>query len=117
MNAQQNQSRTEHFLLWVALMAGPVLWLLQLHANYWLVSWACSNSNRIPLFIGSATFLALVVLSLVLSIRCYRRQPTGNEGLELQKFMSSLGILLNILFAFIIITQGVPILIIDPCKS
>src|SRR4051794_20059194 len=117
MNGQETQSRTEHFLLWLALLAGPVLWLLELQANYWLVSWACSISNRTPLFISSAIFFALVASSLVLSIRCYRRHPAKQENFELQRFMSSLGILLNILFAFIIVAQGMPILIIDPCKS
>lgn len=117
--------------LWFVGLAGPTLWMLQLLANYVLVSIACRTglaSGEILgidgvhlLLMGIMLGLALVVLYAGLTaFRIARRVGVDEErgagaSLTRRRFMAFAGVLYSILFAIGIIWSGLPAFFVSPC--
>ncbi|HWE49420.1 MAG TPA: hypothetical protein VG273_06505 [Bryobacteraceae bacterium] len=57
-------------LLWIALLAGPIVWLISFLANFALAPLACSKSWKPALF---AVSLAAMALTLVLGGLAHRQ--------------------------------------------
>jgi hypothetical protein len=118
---QDAEVRRQDFLLWVAILSGPILWLVQFQARYSLVAWTCSSDKSFVLPIIGIVFLLLAagggVLSWRIWVRTGRTWPEDVTGLPLGRvqFMSILGVMLNTLFALIIIAQIIPDFIFGPC--
>lgn len=117
--------------LWFVGFAGPVLWSLQLLANYVLVSLACRTgviggevlgiAGVHLLLIGIMLALALVVLYAGLTaFRIARRIGINEESgaiasLTRRRFMAFAGVLYSIMFAIGIIWSGLPAFFVTPC--
>jgi hypothetical protein len=107
--------------LWFAFLGGPVAWTAHLLASYPLVSVACR--------LGSATPLHLITLSTALIAAAaaltgwvgYRRVrdaqgPAGmGDALARARFMALGGVFIGGLFTFVILVEGLPPLLHDPC--
>jgi TRAP-type C4-dicarboxylate transport system permease small subunit len=85
------------------------------------VAWTCSSDKSFVLPIIGIVFLLLAagggVLSWRIWIRAGRTWPEDVTGLPLGRvqFMSILGVMLNTLFALVIIAQIIPDFIFGPC--
>jgi hypothetical protein len=119
-------NRTEKrnpLLLWIGLLGGPLTWLIQFEINYILVRWACSTHQLSIFHIISGTFLILALATAMLSWFELKhfisdRNPNSNESITgMYRFMAILGILSSVLFGLLILSQAIPVLIIDPCFS
>jgi hypothetical protein len=103
---------------WAGLALGPGAWMVSTQANYAAVPWICAHRiNFVP-----AAALALVLIALLgslLSWRSYRVEPEpaadGRGGVP-HHLLAFVGVLLGILFALVIATQGAAALVLTGCE-
>jgi hypothetical protein len=113
--------RQGYLLLWVGVLLAPIAWLIQFEIRYSLVAAVCENNTRIPLYIISGVFFAIMALGGVLSWRNWVREgkasPTDKRGdpHERNLFLSLLGILTSGLFALILVAQTIASVMVNPC--
>lgn len=126
----QDQAR----VLWLDLLSGPVIYSVYFLAGYLLVDIAC-HANLLAYTVLGLSLISVVVLGLTLvalalslyaSFVTYRRwkrmrgtsewddeRGRLTEGPE--QFMTFGGLLLNALFAFLILVTGISALVLWPC--
>lgn len=123
-------------MLWVQLLAGPVLWSVHFLISYFLVELSCQTGwsftllglSGLSFILILLTVLALIATALF-SLKSYHswKGIDGNRSLreELREssrwsegpveFMYLTGFLLSILFTVAIIAVGVPVIFLQPC--
>ncbi len=67
-------------ILWIAFLAGPVIWLTSFLANFVLAPLACSNSWKPALFAVSVTAIVLTSISGSLAWRQWQRLGSQIPG-------------------------------------
>jgi hypothetical protein len=99
--------------LWLALFAGPVAWTLHLLVSYALVKVACEANVALLLHLVTLATLALAVLGLAIAVRAYglRWQPPRTAS----DFLWVTSMLVNLVFAFGILMEGLPNAVVSPC--
>lgn len=108
------------FLLWTGWAIGPLVWILHLSVVYLLAPWACESGSDTPLYVVTAIALALalggILLNWTLWARAGRQWADDAAGpTPRSRFMSLVGLLSNTLFLFVILAQGIPIVILGAC--
>ena len=123
--------------LWFGVLAGPVLWFVQLYVNYqWEELEACSPSAtdrgvvlgigvRAWVFLVNAVVTAVVLAALAGSVRCYRRTGAVEAGgvltTEHQRgvahWMAVAGIANSILFLLLIVVGFAPAIVLKTCQT
>ena len=132
-----SEQKSNSFMLWIQLLAGPLLWSAHFLLSYMLVETFCQMGwNFNILGIHGLSFLVilftiLAVLGTVLfSLRSYRYWKTMHADHSLRDqfqqnalwfkgpvdFMYFSGFLLSVLFAITILMVGVPALFLRPCS-
>lgn len=106
--------------LWFGLLGGAVAWTLHLLAVYAVAEWGCVMTAPRPGLRGESP----VVLMIVVSVACLllagaaaavaygslrRVRGSSGERSGVQAFMAYTGLISNGLFAFVIVSQAVPI--------
>src|SRR5262245_35819229 len=114
MTAQEQPYTATAPSLWIGLFAGPSAFLLELQINYMLVPWACSTGNHSVLQLVVIAALALAVVGGIAAFRA-RRLYAGEPALSYARFMAGLGSMLSALSFLLIVAQGVPAFILNPC--
>src|SRR4051794_12071882 len=111
------------WLLWGGVLAGPIAWLVQFQIRYSLVPWVCTRHKPFVLHTVAGVFLLLVVVAGIFCWRTWvmagKQWPTETESGPKARnvFLSLLGMLTSSLFALLIIAQGIPAFILDPCQD
>ncbi len=111
-------SQRDAALLWTGIMAGPFLWFLQQQLCFVLVPGVCGHGGVIWLHTVTLVCLAGTVVAGLVASRYWRREsrrPDPTAGQQRVRFMSALGILSSLFFAALIIAQGIPNFLLDPC--
>ncbi|MFP5260606.1 MAG: hypothetical protein ACLGJB_01720 [Blastocatellia bacterium] len=108
--------------LWAGLFAAPVAWLVELQLHYMLVPWACSTGRHFVLHLITVAALLVAVVGGVLAWQGWRQSgpgwPDGSGGpAPRSRFMAVTGLLLSALFFFVILAQGIPIFVLNPCQQ
>ena len=109
-------------VLWFAVLAGPLAWMLGLNAEYSLVRVACAKQNM--LYLHSVSLLTLL-LALAGGFVAWREwQRTGREwpdeepgAIPRSRFMVALGLLGSALFSVTILAQWAANLFFNPCMA
>jgi hypothetical protein len=121
--------------LWFGLSGAPLLWSVQLMANYALVAHACFPSSiplATPLFGGLWTLVLVISLvaaavSLAAGATAWRswrsteaERPGGHEhlletGAGRTRFMALAGMLVSGLFLIGVIMNTIPLFLVPPC--
>jgi hypothetical protein len=123
-------------LLWIQLLAGPVLWSVHFLLSYLLVEAACQAGwdfrllgfNGLSFIVIVLTVLAVIGTGLF-ALRSYRGWKDLHEDRSLRDefrdssywfegpldFMYFSGLLLSILFAVTILMVGLPAIFLQPC--
>jgi nicotinamide riboside transporter PnuC len=126
--AQATES-TEHLrtgrgiaVLWFAVLAGPLAWMLGLNAQYSLVRVACAKNNMLYLHAVSVLPLLLAASGGWVAWREWRRTGRawpGEEGgtMARSRFMVALGLLGSALFTLAILAQWIASFFLNPCMG
>jgi hypothetical protein len=107
--------------LFAANLAAPLAWLLFLQTEYALVPWACRHGSRHPpaLYAVAATAFATAAASALLAWREWRLggRGLGDDGPPAGRiaFMALTGLGVSVLFALVILSASLPMLIFAPC--
>ena len=123
--------------LWFGVLAGPILWFVQLNVNYqWEEFEACSSSatdRGVVLGVGVRTLVvlvntaitAVVLAALAGAVRCYRRTAVVEAGgvrttermRDIAHWMALAGIVNSVLFLLLIVVGYAPAIILEPCQA
>jgi hypothetical protein len=119
---QQYFSQTRGILaLGSGFFVGPFSFLLHLQLNYMLVSWACVTGRSFVLHLVTLGTVLLIAGGGLLAWRSWqetgREWPNDSDGVvPRSRFLAVLGLLLSMLFLFIIIAQWMATLVLSPCQ-
>ena len=123
--------------LWFGVLAGPILWFVQLNVNYqWEEFEACSSSatdRGVVLGIGvrtlvllvNAVITAVVLAALVGAVRRYRQTAVMEAGgvrasehhRDIAHWMAFAGIINSVLFLLIIVVGYAPAIMLKTCQT
>jgi hypothetical protein len=104
---------------WAGLALGPASWALNTQINYALVNWECSGGKNLLAVI--AAVLAVVSLAGALSSwMAWRRYdawgvPVPEQDGHPYRLLSAIGVGFGILFAIVIVMQGIAGIFLEPC--
>jgi hypothetical protein len=111
--------------LWFGVLAGPLLWVVQLYVNYqWEEVLACSpaaTDRGVVLGIGVRAWVvmvntvstAVVLVALAGSLRRYRRAGM----VPVAHWMALAGIANSVLFLLFIVVGYLPAIVLRPCQT
>jgi hypothetical protein len=107
------------WLLWLAVVGGPLVWAFDLLTAYWLVYHVCHTGNMLPLYVETVVALALGLAVIVLAWRMLSRFPdahrSGAQPGDRARFMAATGIGTSVLFFLIVLAAAVPRVVLTPC--
>jgi hypothetical protein len=101
------------------IFLGPAAWVLNTQLSYAIVPWVCAHgSNIVP---AAAIVGALIALAgCFLSWRAWTAQESGpsgeRDGGRPHRFVAGMGTLMGVLFAAVILLQGVAGLVFQGCE-
>ena len=99
--------------LWLAFFAGPAAWTLHELVSYGLVGVACATGFGLVLHLVSLACLVLVAGGVWLVVRSQRlRLEPPADATDL---LALSALLLNGLFAFAILMEALPNVVVSPC--
>jgi hypothetical protein len=108
--------------LWLAILIGPLAWLVYLQTAYALVPWACKRptGGMIVLLGAGVLALALSTAGLVAAWQAWRRvdrtsDVTGQVTAR-TRFMALAGIGTSALFVLVVVAGMLPLLLLAPCE-
>jgi hypothetical protein len=112
---------TRDFVLWIGILAGPIVWLVSFEASFALVPWACLFQAKLALYSVRILALALAAGSGVLAWRQWndlgRDVPGDSAGaLPRSRIMALGGVLLSSLFFLVILAQAIPEVMLQACE-
>ena len=109
-------------VLWFAVLAGPLAWMLGLNAEYGLVRVACAKQNMLYLHSVSLLTLLLALAGGLVAWREWKR--TGREwageepgAIPRSRVLVALGLLASALFSLTILAQWVASFFFNPCMA
>jgi hypothetical protein len=111
--------------LWFAFLGGPIAWSAHLLASYPMVSVACRMGTAAPLHAITAITAALAAASALAGLLAYRRVRDGGQGgvgggvgdrYARARFMAIAGMVIGGFFTFVILVEGLPPALQDPCQ-
>lgn len=117
---QEFSSRRGVLLLWTGWAIAPLAWALHLSISYLLVPWVCATESDFLLYLVTGAALLIAAAGVFLNWQIWERLgmrwSDDEEGVSPRsRFMSLVGLLINVLFFFVIVAQGVPVLVLPPC--
>lgn len=108
-------------LLWVGWVIGPVAWALHLLISYVLVTWVCESGHHWTLHVTTLVTLVMSLIGAWLTWRQWsvagRQWPGGNDSRSSSRiqFMAVGGLMLSVLSALLIVTEGIPNFFLGAC--
>ena len=118
---------------WYTLLAGPVIWTVYFAVVYVLAEFGCRGgwlAGRLGGYPAASVVsvvltLAALAVAGVATFRIWRRwqavrgrRAAGAEWSQVEergRFMVLAGLMLGLLFTYLILLTGVPALLLDPC--
>jgi hypothetical protein len=113
------ESRRDMIELWVGILTGPMLWFAQQQICFVIVPWVCDHGGVIWLHVVSVVCLLGTVASGWLALSHWRRERSRENpsaGEQRVRFMSTLGMFSSLFFGALIVAQGIPNFLLDPCQ-
>lgn len=106
---------------WLGLLTGPIIFLINLQANFTMVSWVCATHNYWAFHLAHAMSIALVSWSILLSWRAYARTGQGVPGEEgdaadRERFVSVMGLIVGSFSILSLIAHWIPNFLLGACQ-
>lgn len=112
--------------LWFTFLGGPLAWSAHLLSSYPLVPLACERGSVVVLNLvtaGTAMVALAAAAAGYYALRRLRRAGPAVEGGEggeaprRARFMARVGVWISLLFVFVILVEGLPPILQDPCTG
>ena len=110
--------RRADFLLWTAMLVGPIAAGINTVVGYTVAHWVCDVNHKSTSFLVSAIDLLLCLAGLLLAVVLFRqfsRAPEDQPEHGRRAFMAQLGILLSTFSLLVVIAGTLAALILQPC--
>lgn len=106
--------------LWVGFLGGPAVWFFHLVVSYSLVRYVCFTGAMWLMHLTTAVSLLAVGAVIGLAWRNWqqagRPMDAGGEGMEgRSRFMALIGLLFAVSSLLLVVVQGAPNFVLDPC--
>jgi uncharacterized membrane protein len=105
--------------IWLALLAAPLLVLLNLTIIYALVVPACADQNTLPLHVFSVASLLLCLLFTFMAWRQWQQLDTpavaDDDASVRQNFLPAVASISGLLSSLVIAAQWIPQWVLSPC--
>ena len=106
--------------LWTSVLAGPVVFLVNMEVNYVMTSWACDSGNTWALHVAHLIALVIVVAAGLLGLTLWRRSgphwPDAAGGSEARsRMLAAVGTLGCALFAVSIVAEWIAVMVLGSC--
>jgi hypothetical protein len=106
----------------IGVFLAPVMFLVNLVVTYVFVDWSCRSAGPLPIHLMNLGCLLLAIYGAVKSYRNWsaagREWPHQMGGvIGRTRFLGLIGTFFSAYFAIAIIAQGIPALLIGPCRS
>jgi hypothetical protein len=115
-------------VLWIALVGGGVAWMLRFLV-VWIISefgcigaqpaWSTGLGTAVVMMLASLPFIALAGFATFLSYRAYRADDAPrSDHSETQLFFAKTGLIVNPLFAAIMLVESIPMFFfLNECRA
>lgn len=121
MSKQKAKDNSSRWQLPFGFFAGPILWGLQIIVGYGLVTVACMNRNKLPVYLTIGISALIVLVAAVLAYRAWG--ASSNESLlvasdqaqETPAFWAVSGLVVSTLFFLLILATFVAGIFLSPC--
>lgn len=106
--------------LWVGVLAPPLAWLIQLQANYSVVTTNCQRARPVLLHGLMLVALGLLGVGALMAWRAWKQvrgEPASleSEGPGRARFMAIFGLVESAFFTLVILATSLSTFILDPC--
>ncbi len=121
MNNQSTSDPTRKWILPFGLLAGPVLWGLQILVGYGLASLSCTLDNKLPVYFLIFLSALIVLAAAILTFQAWRTGASDsfsseiNQTRESSTFWTVAGFVLSVLFFVLILATGITAVFLSPC--
>ena len=108
-------------VLWLAVLTGPIIWMISFGANFALVPWACTLKWKPALYAVSTLAFAISAGSAYVAWHEWRRlgrELPGEAGgaIPRSRALASGGVVLSVMFALVITSQAIVEVILGACE-
>jgi hypothetical protein len=106
--------------LWTSVLAGPVVFLVNMEVNYVMTDWACESGTTWALHVAHLIALVIVVAAGLLGLSLWRRvgpewPDPGGGSASRSRLLAALGTLGCALFAVSIVAEWIGVVILGSC--
>ena len=106
---------------WIALLAGPIVFLVNLQANFTAVPWVCATGNYWLLHTIHTIGLALILGAGLVAHRVWQTSGGGasSEGADVKSrehFLGLLGVMGAALSVALLLAQWYPEFVLGACQ-
>jgi hypothetical protein len=113
--------RNRDTIITLALLTGPLVWMLSFAVGVAFSGWTCSSRSKLPLYVASAMSLLLTGWAMIAAWRQWLAAGKGVPGetageLARTRALAIGGIGLNGLFLIVAIGQTIPQLLLGGCE-
>jgi len=119
--AEQLRQPGEILRLWIGVLTGPLVALLEQEVQYLLVPGACAGGRELPLHVTALIALLLIAGAGLGAAREFRRagQVADESGgpRARSRFMAAVGVLTSIVFALVIAAHWLAVVILGVCRT
>jgi hypothetical protein len=112
---------TRDLLLWIGVLAGPMLWLFSFEAKLYWNTWTCASQTKVALFLVALVAFLLTAGAGLLAWRQWNelgKQSPGEAGnaLERSRLMALGGLVFSAGFCMVIVAQAIPDMLLEVCQ-
>lgn len=121
MTKQRTELNRGRWQLPFGFFAGPILWGLQILVGYGMVTVACTNGNKLPVYltVGIAGLIVLVAGAMAYQAWTSRGDDSilveTEQAQETPVFWAVSGFLVSTLFFLLILTTAIAAIFLSPC--
>ena len=103
--------------IWIGVLAGPILWLISMEAQFALAPWICAWNWRFVPFAVAAAAAAHCGLRVdkLASMAAGERRRDAHKGVS-SRAMAMAGVFLSAGFLTVLLAQSIPQLIMSGCE-
>ena len=121
MPDQKPLNNNRRWQLPFGVLAGPILWGLQLLVGYGLASVSCAIGNKLPVYLMIALSALIVLAAAIVAYQAWRAEQGNslllatNQVQESRTFWTISGFVMSALFFILILVTGITALFLSPC--